>query len=211
MKRVLVISPHPDDEAIGCGGTICRHVRDGDSVDVIFLTSGERGGHDHQKPEDVMQTREIEAATSAQILQIRDVEFWREPDAALTVTPAIVQRLVNALARLAPAFVYVPHDGEMHADHRASCELVREALAELDPSVPRPVVLMYEVWTPLQVMDVINDITAHIETKMNAIRAYRCQNDVLAFDDAFRGLARYRGEMFCWPEGDYAEVFQRLR
>ena len=43
MNRVMVISPHPDDESIGCGGTICRHVAAGEPVHVELLTSGEKG------------------------------------------------------------------------------------------------------------------------------------------------------------------------
>ena len=44
MKRVMVISPHPDDEAIGCGGAICGHIASGDTVYLELLTSGEKGG-----------------------------------------------------------------------------------------------------------------------------------------------------------------------
>ena len=74
---------------------------------------------------------------------------------------------------------------------------------------------MFEVWTPLTVIDEIVDITPHIEIKLAAIRAYQSQCGVLKFDDAMLGLARYRGEFFCWPKpeehsGQYAEVFKEL-
>ena len=42
---ILVIRPHPDDETIGCGGALCWHLTEGDAVRVVFLTSGEKGGH----------------------------------------------------------------------------------------------------------------------------------------------------------------------
>jgi LmbE family N-acetylglucosaminyl deacetylase len=69
---------------------------------------------------------------------------------------------------------------------------------------------MYEVWTPTARLDHIEDVTAHMPVKLRAIRAYRSQCAVVDFVEAMRGLARYRGEMHCWPEGEYAEVFTRL-
>jgi LmbE family N-acetylglucosaminyl deacetylase len=73
---------------------------------------------------------------------------------------------------------------------------------------------MYEVWTPLTEIDEIVDITPYIDAKLEAVRAYTSQCAVLRFDDAFLGLARYRGEMFCWPKpypayGRYAEAFRK--
>ena len=60
MSRVLVVSPHPDDEAIGCGGTLCKHVLAGDSTRIVFLTSGEQGGHG-RPVEETIRLREHEA------------------------------------------------------------------------------------------------------------------------------------------------------
>jgi N-acetylglucosamine malate deacetylase 1 len=209
-RSVLVISPHPDDESIGCGGILRRHVLDGDKVHVVFLTSGEKGGHG-RAPAETIEIRQQEAREAAKILEIEHIEFWHEPDGNVQVTPELVNRLNEKLQALRPAVLYVPHPNEMHADHVAAAELVCQAKSQLPRSVPKPDVLMFEIWTPLQVMDHIEDITQYIHTKIAAIRSYKCQNDVVGFDDAFLGLARYRGEMFCWPEGDYAEVFQRMR
>ncbi len=69
---------------------------------------------------------------------------------------------------------------------------------------------MYEVWTPLQEMDHIEDISDVIDDKIAAVRAYRTQCNVLRFDDAILGLNRYRGEMHSWPGGPYAEIFREF-
>src|SRR5204862_5930569 len=73
MKRVLVISPHPDDESIGCGGTVRKHVEEGATVRAIFLTSGEKGGHG-QGEQATADIREAEARAAATILGIEHVE-----------------------------------------------------------------------------------------------------------------------------------------
>ena len=205
-RRVLVISPHPDDESIGCGGTVRKHVTDGDEVHVVFLTSGEKGGHGRAERQ-TLALRERESAAAQEVLGVQQIEFYREPDARLRVRAAAVKRLADKLRRWRPQVVYVPHDREMHADHRAAVRLVRAALKGI---ARPPLVLMYEVWTPLQRMDEIIDITPFVAHKRRAIRAYRSQCAVMDFGAAALGLNRYRGEMFCWPEGTYAEVFAKL-
>jgi LmbE family N-acetylglucosaminyl deacetylase len=208
MSQVLVISPHPDDESIGCGGTLRQHVLSGDTVRVLFLTSGENGGHG-RTPELTVAVREREAHDAAQVLGVTELDFWRQPDGKLRATAELVERLVRVLRRRRPSIIYAPHDDEMHPDHRAATRLVRRAVSALSEN-RRPEVRLYEVWTPLQILDEIIDITSTIEVKLQAVRMYRCQCDVLSFDDAVQGLNRYRGEMHCWPEGEYAEVFRRL-
>ncbi len=209
MRRVLVLSPHPDDEALGCGGTLRSHATVGDEVRVIFLTSGERGGHGRSEAA-TRTLREAEAAAAAQILGISDLEFWRQPDGGLVASRELVDQLCELVAGWHPEVIYAPHPAEAHADHRAAARLLRKALAagmEAAPAALR----MFEVWTPLQKLDEIVDISPFLETKLSAIRAYRSQCEVMDFDAAFLGLSRYRGELHSWPGGDYAEVFENPR
>jgi LmbE family N-acetylglucosaminyl deacetylase len=205
MSEVLVIGAHPDDEAVGCGGTLRRHVLDGDTVRALFLTSGEAGGHGI---EDAGAVREREALAAAEILGTAQPEFWREPDGRLRARASVVERLAEAIARYRPALVYAPHPGDDHPDHRAAARIVRLALRAAGSGVP---LRQFEIWTPLAQIDHVIDVSAQIEVKRAAIRAYRSQCDVMSFDEAFAGLARYRGEMHSWPGGAYAEVFSERR
>jgi LmbE family N-acetylglucosaminyl deacetylase len=210
MSRVLVLSPHPDDESIGCGGTLHGHAADGDEIKVVFLTSGELGGHGLSKVE-TQALRETEAEEAAKILGISSIEFWRQPDGGLTANRRLVERVRQLILAWAPKYIYVPHDTEMHDDHRAAARMLKRALANTPQSERPSNVRMFEVWTPIQKLDEIIDISPFIEIKVAAIRAYTTQCSVMDFDEAFRGLSRYRGELHSWPGGDYAEVFVNPR
>ena len=209
MTKVLVVSPHPDDEAIGCGGSIRWHVEQGDEVLVLFLSSGEGGGHGRGESATV-EIREAEARAAADLLGYEQSHFWRLPDGGLTPSEPLAERLRHLLGAEGIGLVYVTNGREMHPDHRAACELVRQAAGGL-PADTRPDVLMYEVWTPLERCDEIRDITPFVEVKRQAIRAHASQCEQISFDDAILGLNRYRGELLSWPDGDYAEMFERMR
>jgi N-acetylglucosamine malate deacetylase 1 len=202
-SRILVISPHPDDEAIGCGGTIRSHVVAGDVVRALFLTSGEACATDCLASE-MAACREREACVAARVLGLAELEFWREPDGAVRATRPVVCRLRATLEAWQPKTVYVTHGGEMHADHRAAARLVRRAL---DGLASRPTVRLFEIWTPLQRYDHVVDITAHVGAKRAAIQAHESQCARKGYVDASLGLSRYRGEMSLRTRMDYAEVF----
>jgi N-acetylglucosamine malate deacetylase 1 len=208
MSRVLVLAPHPDDEAIGCGGAVLDHAGRGDEVQIVFLTSGEKGGHGRAEAETI-RVREAEARAAGRVLGIRAIEFWRLPDGAVRATDDAVERLRRKINRFRPARIYVTHEREMHPDHRAAARLLRRALKGVTGK--RPDVLGYEVWTPIQKISEIVDISACLETKLRAVKTYRSQCAVVGFVAAVRGLNRYRGEMHSWPGGDYAEVFTRVQ
>ena len=209
MARVLVLSPHPDDEAVGCGGTLCRHVANRDTVRTVFLTSGEAGGHGIGRAE-TARIREAEARAAADVLGIDAPEFWRLGDGKLSAGVDNQHRLAALLREYSPDMVYTTHGGEQHRDHRAAVRLLRLVLAGAADR-QRPTVRLFEVWTPICRIDHVEDISIYMERKLRAVRAYASQCAVLQFDAAVQGLNRYRGEMHSWPGGDYAEVFTELR
>ena len=116
--NIVVIAPHPDDEAIGCGGTIGLHVARGDRISTVFLTSGELGLKRLPR-EQAWRQRETEAQTAAEILGTADLTFLRRADWFVSES---VEETATALRpilyRESPSLIYLPHSGEWHHDHK---------------------------------------------------------------------------------------------
>lgn len=201
--NILIIAPHPDDEAIGCGGSVCAHVRRGDRVVVTFLTSGELGLK-HLPRDGAWQIREAEAASAGKLLDVSALHFLRQPDWFLGDGIAAAAKVLRPiLAQEMPGIIYLPHPQEWHPDHQASLPIVRAALSEVPGLMPE--LRMYEVWTPLQTYDHVQDITDAMASKLKAIRQYKSQLTDFRYDQAIRGLNRYRGIIAARVK--YAEVF----
>ncbi len=204
--NVLVLAPHPDDESIGCGGTLCRHTGKGDRVVVVFLTSGELGLK-HLPREQAWAIREREAKAAARILGLAGVEFLRQPDWSVGDQVAEAARaLCPILKREEARLIYLPHPNEWHPDHRAALSVLRAALRRC--RLPARELRAYEVWTPLSEYDHVEDITALMPRKLRALRAYRSQLGEFNYERAVRGLSQFRGELAA--KCRYAEVFQAL-
>jgi len=202
--NILVIAPHPDDESIGCGGTICLHTDRGDHVAAVFLTSGEFALGDLPR-EKAWAIREAEAEESASILGITSVTFLRRPDHYLgdgIEEAATELRLL--LERQRPQLIYLPHAYEGHSDHRACQPIVQAALSST--LIPPPALLGYEVWTPLSEYDRAENISQTMTRKLQAVCAHRSQTKQVRYDRAVSALNEYRGTMT--QVGRYAEVFQ---
>jgi N-acetylglucosamine malate deacetylase 1 len=204
--NVLVLAPHPDDEAIGCGGTIARHRANGDRVVVAFLSSGELG-LGHLPRQEAWEIREGEAASAAEVLGISGIEFLRRPDWYLSESADEAAALLRpVLERDRPQRIYLPHPGEWHPDHQACLTILSRALEE--SSLRPPSLFGYEVWTPLSEYDLVKDVTETMGRKLQAIRCYRSQLGHFRYDRAVRGLNAYRGGLA--GRCGFAEVFQSL-
>jgi N-acetylglucosamine malate deacetylase 1 len=203
--NVLIISPHPDDESIGCGGAATLHSSRGDRVDAVFLTSGELGLKSLPM-EEARQIREAEAREATRILGIREAEFLRLPDWGCGEEIERAAALLAPRLACSPGIVYLPHPAEDHPDHRAALPIVHMALEMA--RVPKPELRGFEVWTPLAAFDVVEDIGAVVSTKLSAVRAHASQLHEYRYDLAVLGLNQYRG-IFA-GRCEFAEVYSDL-
>jgi LmbE family N-acetylglucosaminyl deacetylase len=204
-QSVLVIAPHPDDEAIGCGGTLCLHAQRGDRIQVAFLTSGERGIPGAAGPI-AGAVREGEARAAGQVLGLDGIAFLRLPDLGLQERiGSAAQHLHEVLQSQPPGIIYLPHPEDDHPDHQAALPLVRAALARFSGRT-LPELRLYEVWSPMTRHGWAEDISPFMAQKLRAVRCYQSQLQLFRYDRAVQGLNRYRGCLAARCR--YAEVFQ---
>jgi N-acetylglucosamine malate deacetylase 1 len=213
---VLIFAPHPDDDLIGCGGSMIRLRSEGHHLTVVYMTSGEAGSLVYAR-EALAKLREEEARQAADLVGAGELIFLRKTDGGLSYEETTLTELVRLIRRHQPGLVYMPHRRDSHKDHRVTHELVAEALRRASgPWFPgcgnQPwhvdTVLSYEVWTPLQDITYTEDITAFISLKGEAIRKHQSQIRDVAYDEAALSLNRYRG--VTTGKGRYCECFAVL-
>lgn len=204
--NILVIAPHPDDETIGCGGSLCLHAQRGDRAHVVWLTSGELGLK-KLKAAQARAQREAEARAAARVLRIAELTFLRCQDWAVSDDlEAVNQALVPILQKDRPDTIYLPHPRDEHPDHKPILSLMRSALRS--SGIPHPELRGYEVWSPLARADYVEDITAVMPRKLKALRAHGSQLGEFDYVRAVRGLNQFRGALA--GKCRYAEAFQDL-
>lgn len=202
-KRVLVLAPHPDDETIGCGGSLAIHANAGDPVKVVFLTSGARGDTSGKaEKKSYIKLRQEEASKACRCLGINDLEFLAYEDRALAGSRGVLTRMIDLLEKYKPELVYAPSPIEFHPDHRATAVLLYEAIRTRDMKFE---IAFYEVGQPLSVNCLV-DITSVLNQKILAGNAYSSQLRERPYKDIFLGLNRFRS--LTLPEGvTHAEGF----
>ncbi|HVL99086.1 MAG TPA: PIG-L family deacetylase [Egibacteraceae bacterium] len=198
---VLVVAPHPDDETIGCGGAIARHVDRGDAVTVLVATSGEATSGGSRSGRRVGGERERECRAACATLGAREPVFARLPDGALAEHAVALAAVIAEHGRDCAA-VYAPSLLDPHRDHRAANTALVAAGLGAD-------VYGYEVWTPAPA-DVLLDVTGVYPRKEAALRCYAVALESVDYVRTAAGLAAYRSAAGGLGGRGHAEAFIRL-
>jgi LmbE family N-acetylglucosaminyl deacetylase len=213
----MVFAPHPDDDLIGCGGSLIKHVRNGRNVTVVYMTSGDAGSRSITKRA-LGEVREKEAQKACEFIGIKDLVFLRNRDGYLENNERNFVRVVNLLREKQPSIIYMPHENDGHPDHVTTHRIASRAMTcaagpWFQETVGSPwsadVVLGYEVWSPIPDPGYIEDTTEVIDQQLAALAFHESQLGDVAYDHLVRSLHGYRG--FMLGGSSYAEAFSVIR
>lgn len=203
---VLILSPHIDDEIIGCGGAIIKHKLNDDKITVIEFTDGSAGFPEDFKPtpaekRKMAQIRESEANKVKELLAIDEITFLKFKDSKLASTTSLVNFLAQKLNDYKPATVYVPSFIDPNSDH---FEAAKTFYLAAQKSKSNFGVMQYEVWSPILANFYLN-IDSVVTDKKNAIEIFESQKRSRDYASAIIGLNLYRGCLY--GKSKYAEAY----
>ncbi len=212
--KVLVFAPHPDDDVIGCGGSLAKHVSIGNKVTAVYMTSGDAGSKKYSKDK-LAKIRENESREAADIIGITNLIFLRNQDGFLCNNEKNINIVINIIKHEKPNLVYIPHIQDGHRDHRTTNQIVRKAVKKAGlptyQKFDRPPwmvkkVLCYEIWTPLPVVTFKEDISNFLELKEKALKLHKSQVENINGLEPVKKLYDKRGKLV--SKGKRWELFQ---
>jgi len=217
-NRILVIAAHPDDEVLGCGGTILKHIKNGDEVSILILGEGETS-----RSSDIdIKKRERQAKKVAKLMNVKNLFLEKLPDNKFDSIPllGIVKGVEKIITKVRPNIIYTHFSHDLNVDHRLTFQAVLTACRP-QPNFGVKKILAFETpsSTEWQIKDgksqfsptVYNNITDFINKKIEILKIYKDESREYPHPRSIKSvkiLAQYRGIEVGYK---YAEAFQLIR
>lgn len=204
-KSILCIVAHPDDEALGIGGTIIKHINNGDEVNIVIFSIGEAS----KSEEEINSTRRIKNAKEwSRIVGSKIITIFDYPDQKLDTVPKLelIKNLEKLLKKISPDVVYTHHDGDINHDHQIVSHAVFTALRPMSILGLKPQIITFETVSSTEQAPYTDkyifkpnyyvDISDVWKKKVDALKAYK--SEIKDFPhprsiDSLRALAIKRG------------------
>ena len=222
--KVLLLAAHPDDEVLGCGGTIGRLSREGHDVYIAILGEGITSRYSQREKADQSLVQELHARSRkvAAFLGAKDLQMYGLPDNRFDTVPLleIVKMIEEIIKKISPQIVYTQHGGDLNIDHTM---VYRATLTATRPIAESSVKTIYAYEAPsstewaFQKFDpsfhpnVFVDIIGTLEMKIQAMQLYESETREFPHPrslDALRMIARRWGSV---AGLEAAEAFELVR
>jgi len=216
MNRVLVIAPHPDDETLGCGGTLFKHKAEGDEIYWLIVTSlDEDSGW--PKEDVIKRASEIDAVGKKYGFSL--VFNLRLPTTKIDILPLsdLIEKITDVYKKIEPDIVYMPFAYDVHTDHQIIVKAMQSTFKWFRfPYIKK--VYMYE--TPSETEfnfaenrvfrhNVFINISKNIDDKINAMKIYEGEMGEFPFprsEKTLRALATLRGSQSGFESAEAFEL-----
>lgn len=219
MSKVLVLAVHPDDETIGCGGTLLRHKAEGDEIYWLIATNlSEESGFAKEK----IRKREKEIDKIAGIYGFNGIYKLGIPTKKVDTFPKdeLISKISKVLNEVKPSIIYLPFINDVHSDHRIISELTFSCTKTFRCPFVKKVLMMETIseteFAPSlkEMVFVPNhfvDISGFLDKKLEFIKVFKSEIDESPFPrnaENIRALALFRGSM---AGCRYAESFMIVK
>lgn len=221
MSKILVVAAHPDDELLGVGGTLARHVEEGDVVHTLILGQGmaSRGIKDSELKEKLTTLRE-QALRAAKIVGIQQTIFENLPDNRFDAIDFldIVKLVEKNIALIQPNVIYTHHYGDLNIDHRLTYQAVITATRPIEffPKIYTFETLSATEWNFGKKDDVFCpnyfvNIEETINKKIKALECYQSEMRSFPHPRSLKGIEISAQRWGMVVGHQYVEAFELIR
>lgn len=227
MQNILIVAAHPDDELLGCGGTVARHIDDGDKVFFLIMAEGatardnNRNSGTHIKAEKLFDScRKV-----SKYLGAEEPVFGKLFDNRMDSYDFldIVKIIENFSSKIQPSVVYTHHGNDLNIDHQITHRAVLTALRPVPENKVESVfafeTLSSSEWSSKQqgasfVPQHYVEITKYLEKKINALKIY--EEEIKEFPHprsiaGVKALAQYRGSTVGVHAAEAYEIIYNIK
>jgi len=221
MKKVLIISPHPDDETLGMGGSISKFIEMNYEVFVLVVSG-------HLPPlynKSVFEKTQLEAYAAFEILGVERIKFLKIPATMVGAVPVseLNQMISDVVSEFKPNMVFIPFP-DRHIDHRIIFESSMVSVRPIGAGKDIELVAAYETLSETHwnaphiesnfIHNLTIDISNYYENKIRALKCYESQLHDYPHPrsvEAVEALAKFRGSQSGFSFGESFHIIREVR
>jgi LmbE family N-acetylglucosaminyl deacetylase len=227
MDTILVVAAHPDDEVLGCGGTIARKSHEGHDIFVAILGEGITSRYDRrdQADKELLANLREKSRKAAEELWVKDLFLYDFPDNRFDSVPLleIIKTVESVIQEIQPDVVFTHHGGDLNIDHVITFRSVLTATRPMAGSTVKQI-YAFEVpssteWTfdnlsPQFKPNVFIDVSTTLETKIRAMGIYNSESRPFPHPrsrEALRVIAKRWGSVVGCHAAEAFELIREIR